>query len=77
MYVFSYSLARFLSDSMGLTNIQPTTSIGGQQAGGMPGASQGLGQRESAQAVLSTMLETPALPRQLRDPTYNLCWVNS
>ena len=47
---------------MDLTNVQPVAPIGGQQAGSMPGVPQGLGQRESARAVLSTMLETPALP---------------
>ena len=44
---------------MDLTNVQPTTPICGYAAGGMPGEPQELGQRESARAVLSTMLETP------------------
>ena len=45
---------------MDLTNVQPTTPIGGYAASGMPDGPQELGQRESARAVLSTMLETPA-----------------
>ena len=57
-----FDLDRLLSDSMNLANVQPTTPIDGYAASGMPGAPQELGQRESARAVLSTMLETPADP---------------
>ena len=45
---------------MDLTNVQPTTPVGGYAASGMPDGPQELGQRESARAVLSTMLEIPA-----------------
>ena len=47
---------------MDLTNLQPTTPFGGYAAGGVPGEPDELGQRESARAVLSAMLETPADP---------------
>ena len=60
--VLGFDLDRLSSDSMDLTNVQPTTPIGGYAAGGVPGEPQELGQRESARAVLSTMLETPADP---------------
>ena len=42
--------------------MQPTTPIGGYAAGGEPGEPDELGSRESARAVLSAMLETPADP---------------
>ena len=42
--------------------MQPTTPIGGYEAGGAPGEPDELGSRESARAVLSAMLETPADP---------------
>ena len=45
---------------MDLSNMQPTTPIGGYEAGGAPGEPDELGSRESARAVLSAMLETPA-----------------
>jgi hypothetical protein len=47
---------------MDLTNVQPTTPIGGYAAGGAPSEPDELGSRESARAVLSAMLETPADP---------------
>ena len=55
-------LDRLSSDSMDLTNVQPTTPIGGYAAGGAPSEPDELGSRESARAVLSAMLETPADP---------------
>ena len=39
-------------------SVQPTAPIGGHAARGTPDGPQGLGQRESVRAVLSTMLET-------------------
>ena len=45
---------------MDLSNVQSTTPIGGYAACGAPSEPDELGSRESARAVLSTMLETPA-----------------
>jgi hypothetical protein len=45
---------------MDLSNMQPTTPIGGYEAGGTPGEQVELGSREGARAVLSAMLQTPA-----------------
>ena len=42
--------------------MQPTTPIGGYEAGGASGGPDELGSREGARAVLSAMLETPADP---------------
>ena len=47
---------------MDLSNVQPTTPIGGYAAGGASSEPDELGSRESARAVLSAMLETPANP---------------
>ena len=84
--VFGYGPDRLLSDSMDLTNIQPTTPRGGHAAGGTPDGPPELGQRGSARAAgaqhdagdTSRLVPAPKeSPPEVERSTYNLLWANS